>query len=235
VVALSPGLPPPGSIDAVIFDAGGVLLLPDATFGQAAIRALKPGSGPEDWPRAYYEANLVLDSLETADGGGMRRAIASAAGIPDDQVDAALPMIEQLMVSMPWVPVEGAVDLLWSLAGAGYKLAVVSNAFGTVQRQLEELKVCSVTTDGMPRVGTVIDSHVVGVEKPDPRIFHLALEALGAEPSRSIYVGDTVTFDVQGAEAAGLRPVHYDPYALCTGPHSHVATLAELGHWLAPR
>ena len=112
--------------------------------------------------------------------------------MPDDQLDAAIPLIEQLMASAPWVPVEGAVDLLSSLAGAGYRLAVVSNAFGTMQRQLEELRVCSVTGEGMPQVGAVIDSRVVGVEKPDPRIFHLALEALGVEASRSVYIGDTV-------------------------------------------
>jgi putative hydrolase of the HAD superfamily len=234
VVVLPPGLPPPESIDAAIFDAGGVLLLPDARFGQAALRALNHGSGLGDWPRAYYQANLLLDSLELADWGGMRRAIASAIGVPDDHLDGAVPLIQQLIVSAPWVPVDGAVDLLWRLARAGYQLAVVSNAFGTVQRQLEELKVCSLTGQGMPRVGTVIDSHVVGVEKPDPRIFHLALEALGVDPSRSIYIGDTVKFDVLGAQGAGLHPVHFDPFGLCSGAHSHISVLAEVGDWLAP-
>jgi putative hydrolase of the HAD superfamily len=234
VVALPPAFRPPEPIDAVIFDAGGVLLLPDARFGQAALQALKHESRLEDWPRAYYEANLLLDSLEVADWGGMRRTIASAVGVPDEQLDAAVPLIEQLIAAAPWVPVDGAVDLLWRLAGAGYQLAVVSNAFGTIQRQLEELKVCSVTGEGLPRVGTVIDSHVVGVAKPDARIFHLALAALEVDASRSIYVGDTVKFDVLGAEAAGLHPVHFDPFGLCSGAHSHVSALAEVGDWLAP-
>jgi putative hydrolase of the HAD superfamily len=234
VVARPPTFPAPDSIDAVIFDAGGVLILPDASFGRAALQALKHESRLEDWPRAYYQANLLLDSLELADWGGMRRAIASAVGVPDEQLDAAAPLIEQLIVSAPWVPIDGAVDLLWRLARAGYKLAVVSNAFGTIQRQLEELKVCSVTGDGMPRVGAVIDSHVVGVEKPDPRIFNLALAALEVDASRSIYVGDTVKFDVLGAEGAGLHPVHFDPFGLCSGPHSHVSALVEVGEGLAP-
>ncbi len=234
VVVHPPGLPPSESIDAVIFDAGGVLLLPDASFGQAALRALKHESAVEEWPRAYYEANLLLDSLELADGGGLRGAIASAIGVPDDQLEAVAPLIEQLIVAAPWVPVDGAVDLLWRLAGAGYQLGVVSNAFGTVQRQLEELKVCSVIADGMPRVATVIDSHVVGVEKPDPRIFRLAVDVLDVDPSRSIYVGDTVKFDVVGAEAAGLHPVHFDPFGLCEGAHGHISALSELGDWLAP-
>jgi putative hydrolase of the HAD superfamily len=233
-VATSISLPPPGAIDAVVFDAGGVLLLPDPTFGQLALRTLKHESRLEDWPRAYYNANLLLDSLELPDWGGMRRAIASAVGLPDDQLDAAVPLIEQLIASAPWAPVEGAVDLLWSLAGAGYKLGIVSNAFGTVERQLEELSVCSVTSDGMPRVGVVIDSRVVGVEKPDPRIFELALVALEVEASRSLYIGDTVKFDVIGAQGAGLFPVHFDPYQLCHGSHCHVSALVEVGDWFAP-
>jgi putative hydrolase of the HAD superfamily len=227
-------LPAPESIDAVIFDSGGVLLLPDPVFGQLALRTLQHESRPEDWPRAYYSANVVLDSLELNDWGQMRRAVASAVGVPDDKLDAAVPLIEQLIASAPWVPIEGAVDLLWSLAGAGYKLAVVSNAFGTVERQLEELSVCSVTAGGMPRVGVVVDSRVVGVEKPDPRIFELALAALEVEASRSVYIGDTVKFDVLGAEGAGLYSVHFDPYQLCNGTHCHVSALAELADWFVP-
>jgi putative hydrolase of the HAD superfamily len=203
-------------------------------FGQLALRTLDHESRLEDWPRAYYSANLLLDSLDLPDWGGMRRAIASTVGVPDDQLDAAVPLIEQLIASAPWVPVDGAIDLLWSLAGAGYKLAVVSNAFGTVERQLQDLGVCSVAGDGIPRVGAVIDSRVVGVEKPDPRIFQLALDALGVEASRSVYVGDTVKFDVSGAEGAGLHPVHFDPFQLCSGVHSHISALPELGAWYVP-
>jgi putative hydrolase of the HAD superfamily len=234
-VVPSPTLPAPESIDALIFDAGGVLVLPDASFGQLALRTLNHDSRLEDWPRAYYSANLLLDSLELPDWGGMRRAIASAVGVPDDQLDAAVPLIEQLIASAPWVPVDGVVDLLRSLGGAGYQLAVVSNAFGTVERQLQELGVCSVTGDGMPRVGVVIDSHVVGVAKPDARIFQLALDALGVEAARTVYVGDTVKFDVQGAEGAGLHAIHFDPFQLCTGAHSHVSAPAELSDWFVLR
>ena len=61
-------------------------------------------------------------------------------------------------------------------------------------------------------VGTLIDSGAVGVEKPDPRIFHLALDALDADPARTAYVGDMPRFDVVGANRAGLRPLLMDPY-----------------------
>ena len=59
----------------------------------------------------------------------------------------------------------------------------------------------------------VVDSHVVGVAKPDPAIFGHAVELFdGIDRSRIIYVGDSVTIDVEAASAAGLRPVLLDPY-----------------------
>ena len=58
----------------------------------------------------------------------------------------------------------------------------------------------------------ILDSDVVGVAKPDPRIFEMALERLGVPAARAIHVGDTPAADVDGACAAGVRPVLIDPY-----------------------
>jgi putative hydrolase of the HAD superfamily len=81
----------------------------------------------------------------------------------------------------------------------------------------------------------VVDSAVVGVAKPDPAIFGIALDALGVPASRTVlYVGDSLRYDVAGAVAAGLQPVHLDPYGLCPLPsgHPHVRSLAELARTL---
>lgn len=225
-------LPAPSAVDAVIFDAGGVLLMPDAEAGQAALATLNCETRPEDWHRAHYASNVVLDRMQTLDWQEHRRAIASEVGVPTDQLDAAAGLIEQIFARTAWVAADGAADALRVLATAGYKLAVVSNAWGMVAQWLEQHEICSVNGSGLTRVGAVIDSHIVGIEKPDPRIFRLGLDALGVEPDRSLYVGDTVKFDVLGALAAGLHPVHVDPYGFCTGPHAHVTGLAELTSWL---
>jgi putative hydrolase of the HAD superfamily len=69
------------------------------------------------------------------------------------------------------------------------------------------------------------------VAKPDPAIFGIALEALGVPASGTVlHVGDSLRFDVAGAQAAGLQPVHLDPYGYCPAPdgHQHIRTLAEL-------
>jgi putative hydrolase of the HAD superfamily len=219
-------------IDAVVFDAGGVLLLPDAEACRAAIATLDCESTREDWHRAHYATLPLLDQMQTIDWQAHRRAMAVEIGVPGDCLDAAAVLIEDVMVGTAWVAVPGAADALWALSAAGYQLAVVSNAWGLVAQWLEQHGVCSVEGGDLPQVAAVIDSHLVGIEKPDPRIFQLAIDVLDVPPERSIYVGDTVRFDVDGAYGAGLHPVHVDPYDFCDGSHRHIVDLTELTCWL---
>jgi putative hydrolase of the HAD superfamily len=230
-----PGLPARESIDAVILDAGGVLIIPDAEHGQSALAAVGCPSEREDWHRAHYAANVLLDEMDEPDWVALRRSIADMLGVRPDQREVADPVVERVVALMPWVPVAGAAQALLALAEGGYRLGIVSNATGVVAQQLEEYGICSVTATGMARVEVVIDSHIVGVEKPDPRIFGFALDALGVDPARCLYIGDTVRFDVRGARGAGLHPVHVDPFAHCqVDDHAHISALADLTSHLLP-
>jgi putative hydrolase of the HAD superfamily len=176
-----------------------------------------------------------LDRLGGPDWPVVDRVLARVAGVADDRIDGAVSLIEEVYLRLPWVPVPDAAETLLHLQAAGYPLAVVSNATGTMEQQLAGHRIC--TADGGPaaQVAVVVDSDVVGVEKPDPAIFDIALDALGLPPDDCIYVGDTVHFDVNGARAAGLRPVHLDPYRWCPDTdHPHVGSLAELARALIP-
>jgi HAD superfamily hydrolase (TIGR01509 family) len=95
----------------------------------------------------------------------------------------------------------GALETLHRL---GLRLAVVSNSNGTVARLLEGL-------DLARWLDAVVDSGVVGFEKPDPRIFHHAAAMLGVEPGEAVHVGDLYSVDVVGARAAGARAILLDP------------------------
>jgi HAD superfamily hydrolase (TIGR01549 family) len=98
-------------------------------------------------------------------------------------------------------------DVLGALRGRGYTLGVVSNADGRVAAAL--------AAGGLaPHFTAVIDSHVVGVEKPDARIFQLALGACGARPEQTVFVGDIYEIDVQGARNAGIAALLLDPLGL---------------------
>jgi putative hydrolase of the HAD superfamily len=125
---------------------------------------------------------------------------------------------------------------LRAIAALGIPLAVVSNSDGSVQAELRRLGVCY-TVDGQTapadgvQVRVVLDSAVVGVAKPDPEIFRIALDRLGVPASEQVlHVGDSLRYDVAGALAAGIRPVHLDPYGYCPAPagHTHITSLADV-------
>ena len=92
-------------------------------------------------------------------------------------------------------------------------MAVVSNASGQIEAELRRSGICQ-TGEGLgASVRVVVDSHVVGVAKPDQRIFDHALPHFpGLDRERIAYVGDSVTMDIASATAAGLHPVLIDPF-----------------------
>lgn len=104
-------------------------------------------------------------------------------------------------------PVRGANETLTALKARGHRLGVVSNSDGTVDQRIEEAGL-------LHHFEVVVDSGVVGVEKPDPGIFGIALEAMSASPQETTYVGDLPSVDVLGARQAGLTPVLIDPLDL---------------------
>ena len=92
----------------------------------------------------------------------------------------------------------GTAEALDRLRAAGLRLAVVSNSDGRVEEAL--------TAAGIrDRFEVVLDSALVGVEKPDPAIFRAALAALGVSPEEALYVGDLYDVDVVGARGAGIE------------------------------
>lgn len=219
----------PSSIDAVLLDAGGVLLLPSPDSMRRLLAPLGACPDDETCARAHYASTRAIDSLGEPDWATADLAVARVAGVLEHRLDDAVPLLDQVYMHEPWVPVPGAAEALLTLQAGGYALAVVSNASGTMEAQLSEHEICRVGGGQAAHVAVVVDSHVVGVEKPDPRIFEIALVELGVDAARCVYAGDTVLFDVAGARAAGIAPVHVDPYRLCPfDDHPHVASIVDL-------
>ncbi len=99
----------------------------------------------------------------------------------------------------------GVPEALHQLKSLGRTLAVVSNSDGTVERVLER--------QGLrPYLDAVFDSHIVGFEKPDPRLFLHALEATGTHAESTLHVGDLYSTDIEGGRAAGVHTALVDPF-----------------------
>lgn len=104
-----------------------------------------------------------------------------------------------------WRPVEGALELLRAVH-ARAATGVVTNNVASEQRQ--KIAACGFG----PLLDTVVISEEAGVTKPDPRIFDIALERLGRPAAETVMLGDAWNTDIEGARAAGIRPIWFNRF-----------------------
>jgi putative hydrolase of the HAD superfamily len=109
----------------------------------------------------------------------------------------AAEFVHDFIGSLRFAPVEGAPAACRVLAARGLRLAVVSNWDVGLHDHIAALGL-----NGL--FGAVVTSAEAGAPKPDPAVFHLALERLGVSPGRAAHVGDSEA-DEEGARAAGIR------------------------------
>lgn len=139
--------------------------------------------------------------------------------LPPDRVDA----VAQAAEAVARRCVGAARPVLEAFANR-YPLALVSNFYGNVEAVLADYGIRHLFQ-------AVIESAVVGIRKPDPRIFALGCQALGLEPQQVLVVGDSIDKDILPAQSLGcptatilgrhwrsaadspapLRPVHFEP------------------------
>ena len=94
----------------------------------------------------------------------------------------------------------GSIEAVREIRARGIRTAVVSNSDGSVRQSLSDAGY-----DGL--FDLIVDSHEIGVAKPDPGIFTYALEMAGVQAGYTWYAGDSIYHDVGGAQAAGLARV----------------------------
>jgi FMN phosphatase YigB (HAD superfamily) len=216
--------------DAVLFDAGGVLVLPDPTVLGPVLAPYGGSLDHEVHHRAHYAAMHELDASAEADWDVYRRAYVRATGVPASDLDEAMVVFGATFNAHLWRHANvGAADALRALVERGVPIGVVSNASGQIEGALLRAAVCQVGEGAGATVLFVVDSHIVGVAKPDPAIFDSALDHLGIDRHRVAYVGDSIRYDVLGAQAAGLVPLLLDPYpGDASDGRERIAALSEL-------
>jgi putative hydrolase of the HAD superfamily len=197
----------------VLFDAGGTLVHLDYRFLQRELRQAGIRVSQRAVRRAEYAARAAIDqrvlgSVQESDETRRRPYFAVLLAALAVEADTAARLVERFetahrqdnlwRVMLPSTP-----RVLAQLRQRGLTLGVVSNADGRIATILQQRGIAQF-------FDVVIDSHLVGVEKPDPRIFQLALAQAGARSEQTLFVGDIYGIDVVGAERAGIRPVLLD-------------------------
>lgn len=232
----------PNPLKAVLFDAGNTLIFLDfdrlarevgAATGLEISSALMAAKAP-DAARALERKEKLTDRERAT---RYLELLFLHADVPEED----LPLVRDALRDMHaerhlWSSIHpGTAAALDRLRALGMPIGVVSNSDGRVEEALEAAGIRS-------KFDVVIDSALVGVEKPSPAIFGFALEALGVAAQDALYVGDIYEVDVIGARAAGLDVVLVDPNGRNAGrdvsTHASVAdvvaALEQSGRFAVP-
>jgi putative hydrolase of the HAD superfamily len=205
------------SASALLFDFGGTLDSDGVPWRDRFAAAWRDEVGsvePARFDRAFYASDdalvgaiprdLSLEETVRRLAAGLARELAAD---PDAAERAGARFLRDSAARL-----DASARLLSKLAER-YRLGIVSNFYGNLEA------VCA-SAGLSPHISVVVDSAVAGFEKPDPRIFRVALEALEARPEDAVFVGDSMPRDMEGARRLGMAHVWLAPgkdRACCPG------------------
>lgn len=230
---------PDASVRAVFFDVGGTLArphLPMAELITQTARAAGLPMRPADQAVVAQRLDRELADRPRSGGAftytpersrqhwtGLYRGCLEAVCSRHDAERIAAAVFAQLSAPAAYELYPDVMPALRTLSTAGLSLGIVSNWEAWLPALLMHLRISEY-------FDWIVASGAVEIEKPDPRIFEIALAASGFQAGEMIYVGDSVAHDVHGAAAVGMFPVLLDRSDLASGFSTVpvIRSLAEL-------
>jgi HAD superfamily hydrolase (TIGR01662 family) len=214
--------PGDGRVQAILFDFGHTLV--DFFRTEEALHAAYEQIRSRIEAVAYMEVPEILDLVERVAGGVdrlveqsyeerrleelnqaqlLRDSLATIGfDLPDDVIDHIV-HLDHTAYSNSLTVEPRVLSTLGELRAEGYRVGLVSNLSlrpALVREDLDRLGLA-------PYLQATVFSSEIGFRKPDPRIFQAALERLGSDPKETVFVGDRLLDDVNGAQAVGMRAV----------------------------
>lgn len=224
------------SLRAILFDAGNTLIYADPARMAEIFRSEGSEADAGTVADAELKARRALhDAIRDGHVGTEPEvwheyfvALFRHGGVSPDRMEAVGRRIREVhAVDHLWTQVEpGTEEALGALLDARFRLGVISNADGRIEKVLER---CGLR----PFFEFVVDSEIVGAEKPDPVIFQEGCRRLGLPADSCLYVGDLYPVDYLGATAAGMSAVLLDPLGLHDHRAPTIASLTELPSYAA--
>jgi epoxide hydrolase-like predicted phosphatase len=183
-------------IRAVIFDFGGVLvgMVDDRPRLKLAEQLGVPLSRLDDL--VFFSSSAQKASIGAITVDMHWEAVREALGIKPDDL--------QSFLDQYW----SADDVNWELLDfikglhPAYKVGLLSNAWDNLRQTMHTRW----NIDGL--FDELVISAEVGMVKPDPRIFHLALEKLGVQPTDAVFIDDMVA-NVDAARQQGIAAIQF--------------------------
>ncbi|MFQ5603987.1 MAG: HAD family hydrolase [bacterium] len=194
------------NITCVFFDAGNTLVFPDYVYLQNLLAENGVNCNMADLKR--YE----FDAISAAHLAGAHKPWKiyfttwfQRVGVKSSLMPGLLHKIWQRHRKKNlWCNLaDDAMETLAVLKAQHFRLGVISNSDGKLEKLLNELNLASFFE-------TIVDSEVVGSRKPHADIFNLALSRLNAQPESALFVGDSYETDVLGARNCGMPAILLD-------------------------
>jgi len=225
-------------LKAVFFDVGNTLLYPYPSVPEVVRQVLAEVGHVRDvstidaympmldeyYEDRYREDDTFWRSEDETLGVwvGMYSLLCRKLDIHVDAEDIARRVYHEFGRPERWRAYDDVCPAFERLAARGIRLGLISNWDGRLTGLMRGL--------GFEQLlDAVISSAEVGLHKPDPRIFELACERVGVEPSEAAHVGDHQYADIIGAEAVGMTPVLIDRHGgQNPGRERFVRTLDDL-------
>ncbi|MHA7843344.1 MAG: YjjG family noncanonical pyrimidine nucleotidase [Winogradskyella sp.] len=121
---------------------------------------------------------------------------------------------------------EGTLSILNYLRDK-YELHIITNGFEEAQeRKMQNANIRSYFK-------TITNSEMVGVKKPNPKIFNFALDSAKASPNESVMIGDSLEADIEGAHNIGMETIYFDYKKLNnSNGYKRITTLKSIENYL---
>lgn len=183
-----------GVTKAVVFDLWDTIVDYDADgsrlFQTEVARRL--GRDPEAFLGEWWEGRATRET------GGLRDYLAGLGA--DTALGEEIVTLRADSTRSMLAPRPGAVETIAELRSRGLKLGLISVCSEDVPDVWDETAFAGL-------FHSTVFSCSVGMRKPDPRIYRLALDELGVAPGEAVFVGDGANDELAGAERAGMRAV----------------------------
>ncbi|MGH2748184.1 MAG: HAD family hydrolase [Actinomycetota bacterium] len=223
-------------IDVVFLDAGETILRPHPSFAELFARVCSERGSPVSAADVrVVQERLAPHLTDLAEATGVENPSLSKAGsrkfwgylyrrfLEELGLDLELADLLYATFSHPasYKLFDDVLDALDELQAAGYRLGLISNFEQWLEEMLVELEVGHLFE-------AVVISGVAGVEKPDSRIYEIALERVGVAAENAVHVGDSPSMDVEPARALGMHAVLLDRVGRYEGREFDAIRIASL-------
>ncbi|PYN86130.1 MAG: hypothetical protein DMD87_19730 [Candidatus Rokuibacteriota bacterium] len=216
---------------AVLFDFGGTLDADGLPWKERMGRLFRDEGAVvarDRFDPAYYAADDALVGAlpaTTSFRATVERLAAGVAAALELSDPAIADRVARRFLSDARHALDANTPLLREL-GRRYRLGIVSNFYGNLAQVCDDAGIRSL-------FGVLVDSAEVGCTKPAPRIFQLALDALGASAATATFVGDSLPRDMAGARGVGMRHIwlvgaESPPAKPCCRDDRQIRSLREL-------